>query len=56
MKEMVRAVVDEGKIVCAPLPAAMANLWTVLSSPWHIIGYVMIIFLIRMDPKILEAV
>jgi len=52
MKAMVRAVFDEGKLICAPLPAALSKIWDVLSNPWKLILLAVFISFVRLQPAL----
>ena len=52
MKAMVRAVVDEGKLICPPLPDALSKIWDVLSNPWKLILLAVFISFVRLQPAL----
>ena len=51
MKQMLRAVIDEGKLISPPLQEAFKAFWMVVSNPWKLLGYALFIKLVSTRPK-----
>ena len=52
MKAMTGAIVAEGKVVAGSIKEAVVAVFVILANPWRLLGYTLIITIIRMKPEI----
>ena len=52
MKAMTGAIVAEGKVVAGSIKEAVVAVFVILANPWRLLGYALIITIIRMKPEI----
>lgn len=50
-KVMVREIVEDFKAVGRDIKEAFDDVFHILSNPWHLVGYVLFIYVVTLDPE-----